>query len=69
MKVLEPVFESFKKTGIKVIFAFGTPLEHTFWLILEANDITATHRALTPLIRLGTSRLIPIEKYDWMMSG
>jgi hypothetical protein len=68
MKVIEPVREGFQRAGVKVIGAYSCPPEHTAYYVLEAEDIVALHRALTPFIRVSTSRLVPVEKLDFMLS-
>lgn len=62
------VREGFQKAGIKVVGAYVAQHEHTMFLTLEADNIHELEVALFPFTLLGTARLIPVDKMDYMLS-
>ena len=58
-------WQALKKTsGVKVLAGNVSPLEHTFWITLEADDYTTVARALGPIMSIGTGRVIPVLTLD-----
>ncbi len=58
-------WQALKKTpGVKVVAGNVSPLEHTFWIIAEADDYPTLARALGPLMSIGTGRIIPVLTLD-----
>ena len=67
-KQLKPIadwWQGLKKTpGVKVVGGYVSPLDHTFYISLEADDYPAVARALGPLMTIGTGRVIPVLTLD-----
>jgi uncharacterized protein with GYD domain len=59
-KITNEVLDAFKKAGIKVLGAYSAPHEHTGFRIIEANDMAVLQRALLPMTKWGTARLVPV---------
>jgi hypothetical protein len=68
LRVFSDTREGFQRAGIKVVGAYVAQHEHTVFWTLEANDIHELEIALTPFTLLGTARLIPVDKMDYMLS-
>jgi uncharacterized protein with GYD domain len=54
------VRQQVKESGVKVIGMYSAPNEHTFFMVIEADDIAAIHQAVSPLTPWGVARLIPV---------
>jgi hypothetical protein len=58
-------WQSMKKTpGVKVVSGYVSPLDHTFYVTVEADDYQTLARALGPLVSIGTGRVIPVITLD-----
>ncbi len=68
LKVFSDTREGFQKAGVKVVGAYVAQHEHTVFWTLEANDIHELEIALIPFTLLGTARLIPVDKMEYMLS-
>jgi hypothetical protein len=53
-----------KAPGIKVLFGTVSPVEHTFYITVEADDYQALTRALGPLVGMGTGHAVPVLTLD-----
>jgi hypothetical protein len=66
-KMLAELQEANKKAGVKMLAACAAPHEHTMYVMLEANDIVALERALTPMTKWGDADLIPaVTMEQWL---
>ena len=65
---LKPVsgwWQTLKKTpGVKVVAGYVSPLDHAFYITVEADDYPTLARALGPLLSIGTGRVIPVLTLD-----
>ena len=68
MQLFSRLRENFQKAGITVSGAYVANHEHTAWWLLEANNIRDLEVALTPLTKIGTARLIPVDTHEFMKS-
>lgn len=58
-------WQSVKKTsGIKVLAGYVSPIDHTFYIILDADDFQTVARSLGALNTYGTGRIIPVLTLD-----
>jgi hypothetical protein len=58
-------WQSMKKAaGVKVLSGSVAPLEHTFYITVEADDFTAVTKALGPLVSIGTGQVSPVITLD-----
>ena len=58
-------WQSMKKTpGVKVLTGNVSPLDHTYYLTVEADDYATLTRALGPLVSIGTGDIIPVMPLD-----
>ncbi len=64
VKIFSRVQEESKKAGIKTIGTYVAAHEHTIYTILEANDLPALEKALTPMTLWGNARLIPVTSME-----
>jgi hypothetical protein len=54
-------WQSLKKTsGVKVLSAYVAPMDHTFYITLEAEDYATIAKAFGALNSYGTGRTIPV---------
>jgi hypothetical protein len=53
-----------KAPGVKVLAGYVTPLDHTYYITLEADDYSIVSRALGTLLSIGTGRVIPVLTMD-----
>ena len=68
-KFLANWWQSFKKTaGVKVVSAYSSPIDHTFYITVEADDYASLAKALGPLNTLGTGRASPVLVLDQTLS-
>ena len=64
-KPISAWWQALKKTpGVKVVAGNVSPLDHTFYITLEADDYPTLARALGPLVSIGTGRVIPVLTLD-----
>jgi hypothetical protein len=68
LRVFSDTREGFQRAGIKVVGAYVAQHEHTMYLTLEADNIHELEVAIIPFTLLGTARLIPVDKMDYMLS-
>jgi hypothetical protein len=59
---LVAVFE--EDTRREVLSGYVSPLDHTFYVTVEADDYQTLARALGPLVSIGTGRVIPVITLD-----
>jgi hypothetical protein len=58
-------WQNMKKTpGVKVLAGNVSPLDHTYYLTVEADDYPTLARALGPLVGIGTGNVIPVLTLD-----
>jgi hypothetical protein len=53
-----------KNSGIKVLAGYVSPMDHTFYITVEANDYPTLAKALGPLNAYGSGRTSPILTLD-----
>jgi hypothetical protein len=53
-----------KTSGVRVVSGYVSPLDHTFYVAVEADDYQTLARALGPLVSIGTGRVIPVITLD-----
>ena len=54
-------WQAMKKTpGVKVVAGYVTPLDHTYYITVEADDYPTLAKALGPLVSLGTGHVSPV---------
>ncbi len=65
LKPLSNWWQSLKKTpGVKVLAGYVSPLDHMFYITVEADDYPTLARALGPLMSFGTGQVIPVLGLD-----
>ncbi len=65
MKPVSAWWQALKKTsGVKVLAGTVSPLDHTYYIFLEADDYPTLARALGPLVSTGTGHVIPVITLD-----
>jgi hypothetical protein len=65
LKPLSVWWQALKKTqGVKVVAGTVSPLDHTFYITVEADDYPTLARALGPLVSVGTGHIIPVLMLD-----
>ena len=58
-------WQALKKTpGVKVLAGTVSPLDHTFYITVEADDYPTLARALGPLVSIGTGHVSPVLTLD-----
>ncbi len=58
-------WQALKKTpGVKVLAGYVSPLDHTFYVTVEADDYPILARALGPLVSFGTGHISPVLTLD-----
>jgi hypothetical protein len=58
-------WQTLKKTsGVKVLAGNVSPLDHTFYITIEADDFQTVAKALGPLLSMGSGRVIPVLTLD-----
>jgi hypothetical protein len=58
-------WQSLKKTpGVKVLAGYVSPMDHTFYITMEADDYPALARALGALNTYGTGHTSPVLALD-----
>jgi hypothetical protein len=64
-KQLGEWWQSVKKaSGVKVLAGYVSPMDHTFYITLEADDYPALARALGPLNTYGAGHTCPVLTLD-----
>ena len=64
-KVSNDWWQALKRSqGVKVLSGTVSPLNHTFYITLEADDYTTLARALGPLVSMGTGSITPVLTLD-----
>ena len=65
LKPISSWWQAIKKTkGVKVLTGNVSPIDHAFYLTVEADDFPSLARALGPLLSIGTGRVIPVLTLD-----
>ena len=58
-------WQALKKTkGVKVLTGTVSPLDHTYYITVEADDYATLARALGPLAGIGTGHISPVLTLD-----
>jgi len=58
-------WQAMKKTpGVKVVAGYVTPLDHTYYITVEADDYPTLAKALGPLVGLGSGHVSPVLTLD-----
>ena len=58
-------WQALKKTpGVKIVVGNVSPLDHTFYITVEADDYPTLAKALGPLVSIGTGHVIPVITLD-----
>ena len=64
-KILTDWWQSLKKTaGVKVVGGYSSPIDHTFYITVEADDYPTLAKALGPLNSIGTGQICPVLMLD-----
>jgi hypothetical protein len=64
-KRLAEWWPSMKKTsGVKVLSGYVSPLDHTFYITVDAEDYATLAKALGPLLAMGTGHVSPVLTLD-----
>ncbi len=64
-KVLANWWQNLKKTsGVKVVAGYTSPMDHTFYITVEADDYPTLARALGPLNSYGEGHTSPVLTLD-----
>ena len=50
-----------KESGVKVVGSYVAAPEHTFYLVLEAEDYAQVVRYLQPMMKIGPSDIVPVQ--------
>jgi len=50
-------------TDVKLVAAYGAFMEHTVYLIVEANDIDALNKFLLPGMKVCTTKITPVSDH------
>ena len=67
-KRLADWWQSLKKTpGVKVLAGYISPMDHTFYITVEADDYPVLARALGPLNTYGTGHTSPVLTFDQLL--
>ncbi len=53
-----------KISGIKVLAGYVSPLDHAYYINVEADDYSTVAKALGPLMTIGTGQVIPVLTMD-----
>jgi hypothetical protein len=53
-----------KSPTVKVLSGTVSPLDHTFYITIEADDYATLTKALGPLVSIGTGDIIPVLTLD-----
>lgn len=58
-------WQAMKKTpGVKVLAGTVSPLDHIYYITVEADDYPTLARALGPLVGVGTGHISPVLTLD-----
>jgi hypothetical protein len=69
LKPLTAWWQAMKKTtGVKVLAGYVSPLDHTFYVTVEADDYSTLAKALGSMVSIGTGRVIPVIPLDQALS-
>ena len=64
-KILANWWQTLKKTsGVKVVAGYSSPIDHTFYITVEADDYPTLAKALGPLNSMGTGHTSPVLMMD-----
>jgi len=67
-KIFGNWWQSVKKTsGVKVVAGYASPIDHTFYITVEADDYQTLARALGPLNSFGTGHASPVLTLDQIL--
>ena len=67
-KLLANWWQTLKKTpGVKVVAGYASPIDHTFYITVEADDYQTLARALGPLNSFGTGHTSPVLTLDQIL--
>jgi hypothetical protein len=65
LKPISDWWQGLKKApGVKVLTGYVSPLDHTYYISVEADDYATVARALGTLVSIGTGRVIPVLTID-----
>ena len=58
-------WQALKKTpGVKVMSGVVSPLDHTFWIVVEADNYSTLMRSMGHLVSVGTGTITPVLNLD-----
>ena len=64
-KLLADFWQALKKAaGVKVLSGYVSPMDHTFYITVEADDYQALAKALGPLNGMGAGHTRPVLTLD-----
>ena len=64
-KTLDECWEALRTTPeIRVVEAYAAPLDHIFHITVEADDLAAVVKAMSPLNALGSAQTLPVMPLD-----
>jgi hypothetical protein len=62
-------WQAFKQTpGVKVLAGYVSPLDHTFYITVDADDYATLSKAMGMLVAIGTGRVMPVLSLDQTLS-
>ena len=65
LKPISAWWQGLKNTaGVKVLSGYVSPLDHTFWIAVEAVDYATLAKSLGPLMSIGTGHIVPVLALD-----
>jgi hypothetical protein len=65
LKPIAEWWQGLKKTpGVKVLAGYVSPLDHAYYISVEADDYSTVARALGTLMGIGKGRVIPVLTMD-----
>lgn len=65
---LKKLNTSFKDAKIKYLDGYTNAPEHEFFFIIDADNLEEINNAVEPLRQVGSARIIPVLKFDEMIS-
>ena len=66
LRLFSAVREGCQCGGVKVVSAHAAAHEHTFFWLLDSDDIGALEAAIRPMTVFGVGHLIPVQTQGYM---
>ena len=65
VKAFSEWWQSVKKApGVKILTGYVSPMDHTYYVTVEADDFAALTKAFGPMVGMGMGHFIPILSLD-----